>query len=90
MTLIHNLVVTLADTLFFLVSRFSFYHMHKHGATHFSKNFPFQTIKKEHLDDIVTYSFVKYRFVYVCIGGFHKVPVQHTWWSVIEKNLIRI
>ena len=24
------------------------------------------------------------------IGGIHKVPVQRTWWSVIQKNLIRI
>ena len=24
------------------------------------------------------------------IGGFHKVPVQRTWWSVMQKNLIRI
>ena len=23
------------------------------------------------------------------IGGFHKVPVQRTWWSVVQKNLIR-
>ena len=23
------------------------------------------------------------------VGGFHKVPVQRTWWSVIQKNLIR-
>ena len=26
----------------------------------------------------------------VVIGGFHKVPIQGTWWSVIQKNLIRI
>ena len=24
------------------------------------------------------------------IGGFHKVPIQRTWRSVIQKNLIRI
>ena len=24
------------------------------------------------------------------IGGFHKVPVQRTWWSVLQKYLIRI
>ena len=25
-----------------------------------------------------------------CIGGIHMVLVQHTWWSVIQKNLTRI
>ena len=24
------------------------------------------------------------------IGGFHKDPVQRTWWSVIQKNLIKV
>ena len=24
------------------------------------------------------------------IGGIQKAPVQRTWWSVIQKNLIRI
>ena len=24
------------------------------------------------------------------VDEFHKVPVQRTWWSVIQKNLIRI
>ena len=26
----------------------------------------------------------------LAIGGFHKVLVHRTWWSVIQKNIIRI
>ena len=27
--------------------------------------------------------------VFTNIGGFHKVPAHRTWWSVIQKNLIK-
>ena len=29
-------------------------------------------------------------FAVLPIGGIYKVSVQRTWWSVIQKNLIRI